>query len=61
MEREYGLISKQELPKEMFDAIILTVAHNEFKNLDFKKLSKTASVIYDVKNVLSTAIKDKGL
>ena len=61
VEREYGLISKQELPKEMFDAIILTVAHNEFKNLDFKKLSKTASVIYDVKNVLSTAIKDKGL
>jgi UDP-N-acetyl-D-galactosamine dehydrogenase len=49
---EYGLLAKKETPIRKFDAIILTVAHNEFKELDFNSLRKDNSVMYDVKGVL---------
>ncbi|MEY8861408.1 nucleotide sugar dehydrogenase [Tenacibaculum singaporense] len=58
---EYGLTSTRELPKEIFDAIVLTVAHKEFIGLDFLSLRNEKSVVYDVKNVLATTIKDKNL
>jgi len=58
---EYGLLSKKELPITKFDAIILTVAHNEFKELDFNYLRKDNSILYDVKNILDESIKDKTL
>merc|ERR1712194_891267 len=32
---EYNLVSVKELPKEKFDAVVLTVSHNEFKELNF--------------------------
>ena len=50
---EYGLDSTKELPKTKFDSIVLTVAHNEFKDLDFSIVKNEKSVIYDVKGVLS--------
>jgi UDP-N-acetyl-D-galactosamine dehydrogenase len=56
---EYNLISVNELPKEKFDAVILTVSHNEFKELDFSSLKKENSLIYDVKNILSEEVSDK--
>jgi UDP-N-acetyl-D-galactosamine dehydrogenase len=49
---EYGLDSTKELPKAKFDAVVLTVAHNEFKDLDFSVVKNEKSVIYDVKGVL---------
>jgi len=58
---EYGLSSLRALPKDKFDAIILTVAHNEFIGLDFSILKKEKSVIYDVKNILSNDTQDKCL
>jgi UDP-N-acetyl-D-galactosamine dehydrogenase len=58
---EYGLESTRVLPNQKFDAIVLTVAHNEFKELDFELLKQEKAVVYDVKNVLSDAIKDKNL
>ena len=61
VKHEYGLISTKELPKDKFDAIVLTVAHKEFIDLDFSSLQKDKSVIYDVKNLLSSDIKDKNL
>jgi UDP-N-acetyl-D-glucosamine/UDP-N-acetyl-D-galactosamine dehydrogenase len=50
---EYGLLSTKSLPKNKFDAVVLTVAHNEFLELDFNSFRKKASVIYDVKGVLN--------
>lgn len=38
--------------KAEFDAIILTVAHKEFLDLNFKSLLKEKSIVYDVKGVL---------
>ena len=58
---EYNLKSIKSLPKQKFDAIVLTVAHNEFKDLDLESLSNLKSVVYDVKNFLPNNKKDKGL
>jgi UDP-N-acetyl-D-galactosamine dehydrogenase len=58
---EYGLTSLNKLPSTKFDAIILTVAHNEFKELNFKALKNDVSVVYDVKNSLPAKDKDNGL
>ena len=49
---EYGLSSITDLPNEKFDAIVLAVAHNEFKELNFEKLRNSETIIYDVKGVL---------
>ena len=61
VKHEYGFESMRILPKKKFDGIILTVAHNEFKNLNYEKLKKEVAVVYDVKNVLSVDQIDKGL
>ena len=53
---EYGLKSSKSLPNEKFDAIILTVAHNKFLNLDLNILKKKESVLYDVKGVLKSKV-----
>ena len=51
---EYGVEITNELPKEKFDAVILGVAHNEFKTHDVPVLGKENSVVYDVKWLLPT-------
>jgi UDP-N-acetyl-D-galactosamine dehydrogenase len=50
---EYKLETINTLPNSAFDAIVLGVSHNEFKNLDYKSLKNTNSVIFDVKGVLN--------
>ena len=61
VKHEYGLDSISDLPSKKFDAVVLTVAHNEFENLDFSSLKKEKAVVYDVKNKLLDSQKDKGL
>lgn len=61
VKQEYGLESTQDLPQGEFDAIVLTVAHNEFTNLNFSSLKKEKAVLYDVKNILSSKIQDETL
>ena len=61
VKNEHGLISSKKLPKGKFDAIVLTVAHNEFKNIDFSILLKEINVIYDVKNILPNSLTDRTL
>ena len=58
---EYQIISTQSLPEEQFDAIVLAVAHEEFRFLNYQKLRKSNSVIYDVKSILANGIADKTL
>ncbi len=61
VKNEHGLISSKKLPKRKFDAIVLAVAHNEFKNIDFSILLKEINVIYDVKNILPNSLTDRTL
>ena len=61
VKREYGLDAVNDIPKNRFDAVVLTVSHNEFKELDLSLLKKENSLVYDVKNSLEDSLKDKTL
>ncbi len=52
VKHEYNLDTTQKLPDEKFDAIVLTVAHKEYLELDLSSLLKENAVIYDVKGIL---------
>jgi UDP-N-acetyl-D-galactosamine dehydrogenase len=49
---EYDIELSEGLEKLGYDAILMAVAHQKFKNLDLKKYKSKTSVVYDVKNVL---------
>lgn len=49
---EYDVETTKTLPSETFDAIVLTVSHNEFLELDLRKMLKPKGVLYDVKGIL---------
>jgi UDP-N-acetyl-D-galactosamine dehydrogenase len=61
VKKEYQLDSTQEIPSSTFDAVVLTVAHKEFLNLDFNSITNKKHLIYDVKNILPISMKDGGL
>ena len=58
---EYGLKTSKSIPSEKFDAVVLTVSHNKFKEIDLLSLKKEKGVIYDVKNFLDKNIIDASL
>jgi len=53
VKHEYGLSTVSELPLSTFDAIVLGVAHNEFRAIDFSKLKNSNGVLFDVKGILN--------
>ena len=53
-----GIKIQGKIPNQKFDAIILAVAHDEFKQLDIRALCNRKAVIYDVKGVLKKNITD---
>ncbi|ASZ12389.1 nucleotide sugar dehydrogenase [Chitinophaga pendula] len=62
VKHEYGWDSIQELNTVCdYDAIILAVAHEEFKQLDINKLCKNRAVVYDVKGILPKELVDARL
>ena len=61
VQKEYNLYSVKELPKGKYDAVVLAVAHDEYKDLDLKSILKDGGVVYDVKGVLPKGIADKTL
>ena len=58
VKHEYGIDIITELNGEKYNAVVLAVAHNEFKELDVTSLVQDNSVIYDVKGVLPREIVD---
>lgn len=53
VKQEYGVICQNgESKKRQYDAILIAVAHQEFKHLDLTKLCKENTVVYDIKSVL---------
>lgn len=58
---EYGLKSSKSLPNDKFDAVVLTVSHRKFRELDIMSFKNDNSVIYDVKNFLDENIIDGSL
>ncbi|MUH36921.1 nucleotide sugar dehydrogenase, partial [Zobellia amurskyensis] len=55
VKKELNLDMVSTLPEEKFDVVVLTVAHNEFLNLNLRNSLKPDGLIYDVKSIL----KDK--
>ena len=58
---EYNLKSTQELPTSTFDAIVLTVAHTAFLEMNFDSILNKNNIVYDVKNILPSSKRDGGL
>ena len=64
VEKEYGIKVKSlefRVESGTFDAVILAVAHDQFKNMDVSKLVRPGGVIYDVKGVLPRNVIDSRL
>ena len=59
VKQEYNIDLINNINTRKYGAIVLAVAHNEFKTIDITSLQKKKSVIYDIKNFLE--IKDKSL
>ncbi len=62
VKHEYGFqLTPNPEANAPYDAIILAVAHREFKDLDFVKLKKNNGIIYDVKSFLPRSVITKRL
>ena len=61
VQHEYNVSVVNEISNEKYDAIVLTVSHTEFLDLNFSKFLKENGVIYDVKGVLPKEIVNKRL
>lgn len=53
VQHEYGVTTTRELPASRYDAVVLAVAHDEFKTLDIASLKKETAIVYDVKGLLA--------
>lgn len=59
VKRNYEIDMVSEL-KDEYSAVVLAVAHNEFKALNIKSITKEDAVIYDIKGVLDrTSVTDR--
>lgn len=58
VKEHYGIDLAGKLPEEKFDAVILAVAHNQFKDMDIHSLVKDTHVIYDIKGILPKNMVD---
>ncbi|MBC35361.1 MAG: UDP-N-acetyl-D-galactosamine dehydrogenase [Bacteroidetes bacterium] len=59
---EYGIKIVNELPEEKnYGAVVLTVAHEKFKEMDLSEYKANGSIIYDVKGILEKSIIDSRL
>jgi len=61
VEHEYGLAPISALQNNEYDAVILAVAHDQFKQMtaaDIHALGKTKHVLFDLKYILSKEYSD---
>lgn len=62
VQHEYGINIMTELPEsQQFDSMILAVAHNDFKDINWRERVKEGGVIYDVKGCLDRSMSDARL
>ncbi len=56
VKNDHGVDVSNAISDKLYDAIIIAVAHDDFRNMeieDFQKLTKENNVIFDVKSILS--------
>lgn len=59
--KEYGVEVMPTLPDTKYEAVIVAVAHNEFRTMELRALCKENGVLYDVKGVLEPSSVDSRL
>jgi len=60
VKHEYGIPLTKELQTE-YSAVVLAVAHKEFKAVNIESLTKQDGVIYDIKGFLPKGVADRRL
>ena len=61
---EYGIEvigSFDNIKEKHYEGVVLAVAHNEFKKLDFDFLRNNGAVVFDVKGILDKKLVDNRL
>jgi UDP-N-acetyl-D-galactosamine dehydrogenase len=53
VEEEFGFRSLLDVPKKQYHALVLTVAHKEFSDLNLRSSLIDSGILYDVKGVLN--------
>lgn len=64
VKHEYGidlLCSVDEIKNRTYEGVVLAVAHDQFKELDFPSLRTNGAVVYDVKGILNRNLVDNRL
>ena len=59
VQQEYGIEINTSLPMRCYDAVILAVAHDEFRTIDYSAITAPNHVIYDVKWLLGDVATHK--
>ncbi len=59
--QEYAIELMDEFNPEVYDAVVLAVAHSAYKDLDWLFIRKQVPVIFDVKNQLDRTLSDGSL
>ena len=59
VQHEYGIEINTSLPMRRYDAVILAVAHDEFRTIDYSSITTPNHVIYDVKWLLGDVATHK--
>ena len=55
---EYKIDLKTELDRKDYDAVVVAVAHNEFKEIDINSLRNGSGVLYDIKAIVDKDLVD---
>ncbi|AZA77680.1 nucleotide sugar dehydrogenase [Chryseobacterium sp. G0186] len=59
---EYGIDIINNIPDvSLYDVVVLAVSHNQFITIDFSKMDRNTSVIFDVKACLDRSVVDERL
>ncbi|MEJ2594044.1 MAG: Vi polysaccharide biosynthesis UDP-N-acetylglucosamine C-6 dehydrogenase TviB [bacterium] len=58
VKEEYGITLKKEVDRKDYDAVVVAVAHNEFKDMDINSLRNGSGVLYDIKAVVDKKMVD---
>ncbi len=59
--KEYGLTLSMQIDSEIYDAVIIAVAHQEFLLLDYAAFKNAGAVIFDTKSVIDRSLTDARL
>lgn len=56
--QHYGVFVHSELPEGRYDALVIAVAHDEFKDIDYSMLTAERSITYDINWLLDSDKSD---